>query len=319
MLLAPQGGYTVTDNYALNQYGEIGLAAGTQAAGAAHRRREPTARPRSGPRRTTTPPGRSRSTTARASTTWRADKDIPLPYLSPEDPVRVGCPGHLRHQWSWTTASSAWKFQPPNQLTAANADHRPAGDLPATPAPTPRSGRRQPQARQLQRAELLHRPPATDFVAGGAAALLRRPRRQPVTVNSCNRDGPRGAADEENLDRQQAKIVAAINALGADVVSLEEIENSAQFGEDRDAALSSLVDADSTPATTAGIRARLGSTAAGTTSARRAAAGAGRRGRDPHRLHLQAGRGEPVGDLAHPTRRRPSPTRASRWPRRSSP
>ena len=30
MLLAPQGDYTVTDNYTLNQYAEIGLAAGTQ-------------------------------------------------------------------------------------------------------------------------------------------------------------------------------------------------------------------------------------------------------------------------------------------------
>ena len=30
MLLAPQGDFTVADNYALNQYAEIGLAAGTQ-------------------------------------------------------------------------------------------------------------------------------------------------------------------------------------------------------------------------------------------------------------------------------------------------
>jgi 5'-nucleotidase len=44
-----------------------------------------------------------------------------------------------------------------------------------------------------------------------------------------------------NLARQQAKIVSAINGLGADVVSLEEIENSAKFGEDRDAAVKTLV------------------------------------------------------------------------------
>ena len=49
-------------------------------------------------------------------------------------------------------------------------------------------------------------------------------------MNRCNPDGPRGAADAANLASQQAKIVAAINALGADVVSLEEIENSAAFG-----------------------------------------------------------------------------------------
>ena len=55
--------------------------------------------------------------------------------------------------------------------------------------------------------------------------------------------GPRGAADDTDLARQQAKIVKAINGLKADVVSLEEIENSAKFGEDRDAAVSTLVDA----------------------------------------------------------------------------
>ena len=55
--------------------------------------------------------------------------------------------------------------------------------------------------------------------------------------------GPRGAADDEDLARQQAKIVSAINGLGADVVSLEEIENSAKFGQDRDAAVCTLVDA----------------------------------------------------------------------------
>ena len=55
--------------------------------------------------------------------------------------------------------------------------------------------------------------------------------------------GPRGAAEDEDLARQQAKIVSAINGLGADVVSLEEIENSAKFGEDRDAAVGTLVDA----------------------------------------------------------------------------
>ena len=62
-----------------------------------------------------------------------------------------------------------------------------------------------------------------------------------VTVNRCSGTGPRGAADDANLQRQQAKIVNAIDGLGADVVSLEEIENSAAFGMDRDTALRTLV------------------------------------------------------------------------------
>src|SRR5690606_36666246 len=61
----------------------------------------------------------------------------------------------------------------------------------------------------------------------------------PISVNSgCD---ARGAWDAQNLERQEAKIVAAINGLGADVVSLEEIENSAKFGKDRDAAVADLV------------------------------------------------------------------------------
>ena len=44
-----------------------------------------------------------------------------------------------------------------------------------------------------------------------------------VTVNSCTNDGPRGAADDANLQRQQAKIVNAIDALGA-------VPSSARWG-----------------------------------------------------------------------------------------
>ncbi len=45
----------------------------------------------------------------------------------------------------------------------------------------------------------------------------------------------------QDLDRQQAKIVAAINALDADVVGLMEIENSAELGETANEAVKTLV------------------------------------------------------------------------------
>jgi 5'-nucleotidase len=51
----------------------------------------------------------------------------------------------------------------------------------------------------------------------------------------------RGAWDPEDLDRQQTKIVRAINALDADVVGLMEIENSLALGEEPDEAVRSLV------------------------------------------------------------------------------
>ncbi len=84
-----------------------------------------------------------------------------------------------------------------------------------------------------------------EFVASGLGTCTYFNDRagNPITVNSCTNNGPRGAANAENLKRQQAKIVAAINKLGASIVSLEEIENSVQFGKDRDFAVSKLVEA----------------------------------------------------------------------------
>ncbi|MDO5060197.1 MAG: ExeM/NucH family extracellular endonuclease [Actinomycetaceae bacterium] len=60
----------------------------------------------------------------------------------------------------------------------------------------------------------------------------------PVTSNSCS---VRGAYSEAAFQDQQTKIVAALNKLDADVVGLEEVENSSKFGKDRDFALSHLV------------------------------------------------------------------------------
>ena len=50
-----------------------------------------------------------------------------------------------------------------------------------------------------------------------------------VTNDRCDPNGPRGAAEQDDLERQQAKIVKAIDALGAEVVVPEEIENSTSW------------------------------------------------------------------------------------------
>src|SRR5690606_36013070 len=84
-----------------------------------------------------------------------------------------------------------------------------------------------------------------EFVAmgGGRSCSYYNDRQgNPITVDSCNQNGPRGAANVENLERQTAKIVLAINSLDASVVSLEELENSIYYGKDRDFAISYLVD-----------------------------------------------------------------------------
>ncbi|MET0783463.1 MAG: ExeM/NucH family extracellular endonuclease [Leifsonia flava] len=63
-----------------------------------------------------------------------------------------------------------------------------------------------------------------------------------TTLTSEN-SSARGAATAEQFAIQQSKIVAAINGLDADIVSLEEIENSIKLGDPKDEALGNLVDA----------------------------------------------------------------------------
>ena len=72
----------------------------------------------------------------------------------------------------------------------------------------------------------------------GACTFFTDRAGNPIAVNTCTPTGPRGAANTASLTRQQAKIVRAINNMDADIVSLEEIENSVALGEaDRDDAV----------------------------------------------------------------------------------
>ena len=61
-----------------------------------------------------------------------------------------------------------------------------------------------------------------------------------TTLTSQN-PAARGADTAEEFAIQKAKIVKAINALDADVVALQEIENSVKLGEAPDEALADLV------------------------------------------------------------------------------
>ena len=235
MLLAPQGDFTVTDNFSLNQYAEIGLAAGTSALV------QPTAVAAVG-----TPEhaavvadnaARAVKLDDGASTNFlnAANQAKPLPYLTAENPVRVGAKATFSTPVILDYRNSAWKFQPLTELTPANA----AGVQPASFENT-RTAAPQSVGGNLKLASfnvLNYFTTTGDSVAG--CSFYKDRSGAPVTVNGgCD---VRGAANAANLERQQAKIVAAINALGADVVSLMEVENSATFGKDRDDALSRLV------------------------------------------------------------------------------
>ena len=239
MLLTPQGPVTVSDNYSLNQYGEIGLAGGTTPL------EQPTAVAPFGSAEYSATVAANAARGIKlddgATTNFLKDattKDQVLPYLTAADPVRVGAPLSFKTNVVLSYANNAWKFQPLTHLTAANADAvQPAsfGATTRTEAPAAVGGNL-----KIASFNVLNYFPTTGDTLTGCSYYTDRAG-NPITVRSgCD---ARGAANAENLLRQQDKIVAAITKSGADVVSLMEIENSAQFGKNRDDALAKLVDA----------------------------------------------------------------------------
>lgn len=238
MLLAPQGPVTVTDNYSLNQYGEIGLAGGTTplvqpTAVAPYGSAEYAATVADNAARGIKLDDGSSTNFLKDATT----KAEVLPYLTTTDAVRVGSPVTFNTNVVLGYANNSWKFQPLTHLNASNKDAvQPAGfGATRTEAPVEVGGNI-----KLASFNVLNYFPTTGDQLTGCQFYTDRAG-NPITVRSgCD---ARGAANAENFERQQAKIVAAISKSGADVITLMEIENSAHFGKNRDYALSNLVDA----------------------------------------------------------------------------
>ncbi|CAN5148220.1 hypothetical protein BH11ACT2_BH11ACT2_21610 [soil metagenome] len=237
MLVAPSGAYTITDNYDLNAFGSVALVQGTSPL------TTPTVAAEPGAAAVAYAADNAARTVVLddgASINFLgadANKDIPLPYLSASSPMRVGTPATFPRPVIFDYRNSGWNFQPTQQLTTANA----ATVQPATFTNTRTSGPKDVGGDvTLASFNVLNYFPTTGDQLTGCSFYTDRDG-NPITVNTgCD---ARGAANAASLARQQAKIVKAINALGADVVSLEEIENSVKFGKNRDSALSILVDA----------------------------------------------------------------------------
>ncbi|CAN5422278.1 hypothetical protein BH10ACT4_BH10ACT4_14160 [soil metagenome] len=239
MLVAPQGAYTVTDNYSTNQYGEVELAHDTSPL------LQPTAVAPVGSAayqaviaknaavRVTLDDGASTNFLSAANT------GKPLPWLSLAAPLRIGAPVSFTRPVILEFRNSLWKLQPTTELTPADA----ATVQPATFGNTRTTAPKKVGGTvTVATFNVLNYFPTTGEKRVGCTYYTDR-EGVPTTVN--NSDAPgcgvRGAANEASFQRQQAKIVTAIGALGADVVSLEEIENSAKLGQDRDAAVATLV------------------------------------------------------------------------------
>jgi predicted extracellular nuclease/chitodextrinase len=247
-LVAPQGDFTVSDNFDGNFFGSFTLASGDT----------PLIQP--------TDAGTAGSPQAQAVAADNAAREVtlddgssfefnpdgahansPLPYLTRTNPVRTGSRVTFHAPVILGFQFSLWNFQPTQQVTddgaqvATFSDTRTENEQPADVGGQVRMA--------TFNVENYFPMTGADYVAAGLGTCSYFTDRQGnrIAVDTCTgKDGgpgPRGAADDASFARQQEKIVTGINRLGASIVSLEEIENSAKFGEPRDTALSGLVDA----------------------------------------------------------------------------
>ena len=234
MLLAPQGTWTITDNYQTNQYGTLTLTPGER------------------PLRSATDvvaPGQ----TAREYEAANAARAIALDdgtntnlqkgsateaayaYLANGSPARVGYHVAFAKPVVLEPRHGSFVFQP-TSMVAGHPDRSPVtitGERPS--APTVGGDTRVATFNVLN---------YFSDLGVDEAGCKGYPDRTGafVTAKKCK---VRGAFSREAFANQEAKIVSAINALEADVVALEEIENpvAVGVGTDRDASLARLVEA----------------------------------------------------------------------------
>ena len=257
MLFQPTGDYTVTNTFSTNQFGEVGLAVGDHPL----LQNTEVAKPRTpeadavvadnARRLVTLDDGASSNFTASSSNPNTCgtrpvpcllNGDLTPAYVSNTHPVRVGAAVTFTKPVVVDWRFDLWRFQPTEQVVGP--------DNAASPAVFENTRTTAPDAakiNQLGDADLR----VASFNVLNYFTTLGTDDPSCLPFNDRDDNGTnvrggcdqRGAWDSEDLARQQEKIVSAINALGADVVGLMEIENSARLGEAKDEALASLVSA----------------------------------------------------------------------------
>ena len=233
MLYASDERFTVSDTFPLLRFGELGLSSaelplqptevarpGTPEAAAQAARNLAV--------RVNLDDGSNRGYTRTATLAAR-----PLPYLSVGVDVAVGDRLRLTEPVIVDYRNSAWKFNP---TTPTAPGSEPASIRAVADDRAPRVG----GALSVASFNVLNYFTTTgsgrNSCTGGNLAT-------DDTFNVTFDCDVRGAWDPADLQRQQTKIVTALNTLDADVVGLMEIENSVVLGEQPDEALASLVGA----------------------------------------------------------------------------
>ncbi len=237
--------FTVSNNYTTNRFGEIGLATGD--------------RPLVTPTEVANPnldqPGYQAAVAENfvrgvvlddgADWDYLNDEfswDDAVPWIDRDTAARVGASAELTAPVILDYGFGDWRFQPTSQVIGTQPALATFGDTrPENAAPQQVGG-----DVTVATFNVLNYFNTTgeDFVAAGGSCTYFTDREgEEVTNDECTPDGPRGAADDVDLERQQTKIVTALNTLDASVVALEEIENSVKLGEERDDALAALTEA----------------------------------------------------------------------------
>jgi len=215
MLVQPSGTYRVSDSHELDQFGSLGLSAGSETPVVGTEQALPGAAAAA-----VTAANRARRLVLDDGSSSRRGRAAPAgqPYFSGDSVVRSGdtvlWPSHA---WVLSYGFDAWRLQPTEPI-----------DSRSDPALLPSFESTNP------------RPLTPPEVGGRVRAATFNVQNYFTTLSSDNAQA-RGAATPAEFSVQKSKIVAAINGLGADVVCLLEIENSIALGDPIDTAVADLV------------------------------------------------------------------------------
>jgi 5'-nucleotidase len=264
MRYRPTGSFTISNTFSTNNFGEVGLAQGTKPL----IQRTEVERPGPAGSSATEADNLARAIvlddgastnfllTGNATTcsprpaNCLLNGNLTPPYVSTTDPIRVGAKATFTDDVIFTEGGSpsapTYRFQPLATVVGpGNAGSPATFENTRTAAPdealineTGDADLKVASFNVLNYFTTLG-DADDDNVGDGGCTPFRDRNDDGNTVNSgCDQ---RGAWDPQDFQRQQSKIVKAINALDADVVGLLEIENSKTLGETPDEATNTLV------------------------------------------------------------------------------
>lgn len=237
MLVRPVEGFVVSDTYQLGGFGSTAFGSIGLGFGGPLVQETEVAAPGSPEYAAAVAANAARAVTLDDGQSNRTATSSLVPYLTNDDPARTGAGVTFQSDMIFDYRFQ-WNFQPTEPVTG------PAPDVVSFGTGNTREANAAPEEvggdLKISAFNVLNYFTTLGVDVPGCEPYTDR-EGTPITVaDGCD---ARGAWDTENFERQEAKIVAAITGLGADVVSLQEIENSSAFGKNRDEALATLVDA----------------------------------------------------------------------------